>query len=61
MSSDMKDARWAIANKWAKEDGKEFEDFTYYEWQSLLDEAQRELDKWGPDLVAYWAKEFRGE
>lgn len=61
MSSDLKDARWAIALKWVGEDNKKFEDFTYYEWQSLLDEAQRELDKWGPDLVDYWAKEFRRE
>lgn len=55
MSSTLKDARWNLARHWASEDGKSFEDFTYFEWQSLLDEAQRELDKWDDDVIAYWA------
>lgn len=58
MSSDMKDARWALADNWAEAWGLEFEDFTYAGWQKILDEAQRKLDK-NPGDVEYWATRFR--
>lgn len=58
MSSDMKDARWGLANYYAEQAGMVFEDYTYAGWQRLLDIAQERLDQ-EPDDIAYWANEFR--
>lgn len=59
MSSDMKDARWGLADYYAELKGNTFEDYTYAGWQRLLDIAQERLDQ-EPDDIAYWANEFRG-
>lgn len=59
MSSDMKDARWGLANYYAEQAGMTFEDYTYAGWQKLLDRAQLTLDR-EPDDIDYWANEFRG-
>lgn len=58
MSSDLKDARWGLANFYAAGQGLSFEDYTYAGWQKLLDRAQGTLDR-EPDDIAYWANEFR--
>lgn len=61
MSSDMKDARWGWAYHYAESRGRSYEDFTYPQWQSILDEAQYVLGNAPRSVVDYWAKEFRGE
>lgn len=61
MSSDMKDARWALAYYYAELEGKSFLDFSYEGWEDLLSRAQDFLDDEAEDVVAYWAEEFRGE
>lgn len=61
MSSDMKDARWGWAYDYAASLGQDYEDFTYGEWQLILDEAQYVLNNAPRSVVDYWAKEFRGE
>lgn len=58
MSSDLKDARWGLANAIAGVIGAEFQDFTYEGWQKILDEAQRRLDS-DPSRVGMWASVFR--
>lgn len=58
MSSDMKDARWGLAYFYAKLENKTYEDYTYPEWQHLLNVAQTELDEY-PGDVEFWAAEFR--
>lgn len=60
MSSDRKDARWGLANRYAAISGLTYDDFTYPQWQALLDAAQCVLDV-DPHQVLGWAKEFRGE
>lgn len=60
MSSDMKDARWGLARHYASIGGLTYDDFTYDQWQSLLNVAQCILDV-NPYEIDGWAKEFRGE
>jgi len=57
MSSEMKDARWALAREWAEIRGLEYGDFSYRGWQKILDHAQRILDE-TPGNVSYWAEKF---
>lgn len=57
MSSEMKDARWALANRFASDLDLEYDDFTYQGWQKILDAAQTTLDE-NPGLISYWAEKF---
>lgn len=58
MSSDLKDARWGLALSYAEREGKGFTDYTYYEFQRLLDQAQEVLND-HPEDIARWASVFR--
>jgi len=58
MSSDMKDARWGLALSFAEREGKEFTDYSYAEFERLLDRAQDVLND-HPEYVAHWAGVFR--
>lgn len=61
MSSDMKDARWGWSYRYAEEMGASQGDFTYEEWEAILDLAQSVLKGASKDVIKYWATEFRAE
>lgn len=58
MSSDLKDARWALAHHYASLDERNYEDYDYAGWQKLLDSAQSELNKY-PEDIPYWVDQWR--
>lgn len=60
MSSDLKDARWQLAEEIAEEDGKNIHTMSYAVRLAYLDVAQSRLDSaWGAENVKRLAAKFR--
>lgn len=58
--SKRKDARWQYAYYLAEVEGLEFNDYTFVEWQEMLDEAEKYLDE-NPHLIEPRAEKWRSE
>ena len=58
--SKRKDARWQYAYSLAEAEGLGFKDYTFYEWQKLLDEGELYLVE-NPHQVEHLAEKWNSE